>query len=243
MTRVYLIRHAEAEGNLYRRAHGWYDALITENGYRQIEALEQRFADIHVDAVYSSDLFRTKTTASAIWRPKHLELVTEKQLREILLGDWEDKPWAEIAYPNPESLERFNVMDPDWSVPGAESLGQVRERVEKAIRKIAARHEGQTVVIVSHGCAIRCVLGAFHGLSLRESVSMGHSDNTAVSLLEFEGDSVRVIFENDNSHLPEHLSTFALQRWWRATDNRKEVNCYFLPYDNSMVLPDRKSVV
>ena len=24
MTTIYLIRHAEAEGNLYRRAHGWY---------------------------------------------------------------------------------------------------------------------------------------------------------------------------------------------------------------------------
>lgn len=34
MTTIYLIRHAEAEGNLYRRIHGWYDALVTENGLR-----------------------------------------------------------------------------------------------------------------------------------------------------------------------------------------------------------------
>lgn len=26
MTTIYLIRHAEAEGNLYRRAHGWYNS-------------------------------------------------------------------------------------------------------------------------------------------------------------------------------------------------------------------------
>ena len=44
MTTVYLIRHAEAEGNLYRRVHGWYDSLITENGYRQIAALRGRIA-------------------------------------------------------------------------------------------------------------------------------------------------------------------------------------------------------
>ena len=62
MTRIFLIRHAEAEGNLYRRVHGWYDSLITDNGYRQIAALAGRFADVHVDAVYSSDLFRTMTT-------------------------------------------------------------------------------------------------------------------------------------------------------------------------------------
>ena len=60
MTTLYLIRHAEAEGNLYRRIHGWYDALITDNGYRQIKALEGRFSEVPVDAVYSSDLFRTE---------------------------------------------------------------------------------------------------------------------------------------------------------------------------------------
>ena len=51
MTTVYMVRHAEAEGNLYRRVHGWYNSLITDNGYRQIAALRGRFADIHIDAV------------------------------------------------------------------------------------------------------------------------------------------------------------------------------------------------
>lgn len=40
MTTLYLIRHAEAEGNLYRRIHGQYNSLITDNGYRQIQALQ-----------------------------------------------------------------------------------------------------------------------------------------------------------------------------------------------------------
>ena len=66
MTTVYLIRHAEAEGNLYRRFQGWHDGLITEKGTQQIEALAARFADIPIDAVYSSDLRRTMTTAGAI---------------------------------------------------------------------------------------------------------------------------------------------------------------------------------
>ena len=69
MTTIYLIRHAEAEGNLYRRIHGWYDSLITKNGERQIQALEQRFDSVSIDAVYSSDLIRTQLTAGAICRP------------------------------------------------------------------------------------------------------------------------------------------------------------------------------
>ena len=62
MTTIYLIRHAEADGNLYRRAHGWYDSVITDRGYRQIAALAKRFASTRFDAVYSSDRRRTMTT-------------------------------------------------------------------------------------------------------------------------------------------------------------------------------------
>ena len=63
MTTVYFVRHAEAEGNTYRRMHGQYNSLITENGVRQIEALRARFEDIPVDACYASDLYRTCRTA------------------------------------------------------------------------------------------------------------------------------------------------------------------------------------
>ena len=48
MTKIYLVRHAQAEGNLYRRAHGMYDSLVTLQGYAQIEALRRRFAANHL---------------------------------------------------------------------------------------------------------------------------------------------------------------------------------------------------
>ena len=104
MTRIYLIRHAEAEGNLYRVAHGHYDSLITDRGYEQIKALEKRFADIRIDAVYSSDLFRTRTTAKAIYVPKGLPLHTDADLREVNLGVWEDRPWQELTMESTEQM-------------------------------------------------------------------------------------------------------------------------------------------
>ena len=35
MTTLYLIRHAEAEGNVYRRCHGQYNSLLTPRGLKQ----------------------------------------------------------------------------------------------------------------------------------------------------------------------------------------------------------------
>lgn len=55
MTKIYLIRHAEAEGNLYRRIQGRWDGSITPLGLQQIDALAQRFRREHIDALYCSD--------------------------------------------------------------------------------------------------------------------------------------------------------------------------------------------
>ena len=109
MTTIYLIRHAEADGNLYRRAHGWYDSVITDRGYRQIAALAKRFASTHFDAVCSSDRRRTMTTALSVYKTHGLPLVTTPRVREIGIGVWEDHPWAELERTDGEQLERFNT--------------------------------------------------------------------------------------------------------------------------------------
>ena len=232
VTKVYLIRHAEAEGNLYRRVHGWYDSLITENGYRQIKALEVRFRDIPVDAVYSSDLFRTKMTASAIYKPKGLELNAHHALREIHLGIWEDVPWAEFDQRDPLQLLRFNTNDPAFCGEGCENFDQLRQRVSQAILKIAASHPGQTIAIFSHGIAIRNVLAYFQGIPVEKTHEMvPHGDNTSVALLEVDDGKVDVKYFNDNSHLSEDTSTFAKQAWWKAKGAVKDANLWFRPLD------------
>ena len=232
MTTIYLIRHAEAEGNLYRRIHGWYDALITGNGYRQIQALEGRFSGVSVDAVYSSDLFRTKTTAKAIYLPKHLELHTDPGLREVHMGDWEDHTWGEIRQVDGDRLTQFNHSDPAWQAPNGESLGQVGDRMERTIRSIAERHPDQTVALFSHGTAIRQFLANVRGVKPEDWHTLSHCDNTAVTCLAWDGDTFHVIFEGDNSHLDESISTLARQSWWRKEAGKGEdINLWFRPLD------------
>ena len=230
MTTVYLIRHAEAEGNLYRRVHGWYNSLITDNGYRQIAALEERFRDIHIDAVWSSDLFRTCTTARAIYAPKGLELHTDPGLRELNLGDWEDLTFGEVRHTDPHRMNLFNRTDPAWSVPGAESFFQLGDRLYSTIRRIAEEHPNQTIALFSHGMALRQFLGRVKNTPPEEWYGMPHGDNTAVSCLVWDGERFEIQFEMDNSHLPEEISTLARQAWWRKDKTKSaDVNLWFRP--------------
>ena len=146
MTRVYLIRHAEAEGNIYRRAQGWYDGAVSAKGARQIAALAERFRDEHIDALYASDLARTVATAGAITKYHDLPVITEPRLREINLGAWEDQPFGDLKHRDPEMLTYFND-DPDrWRVPGAETFPALTGRIRGVVTELAAKHDGQTIV-------------------------------------------------------------------------------------------------
>ena len=222
MTTIYLIRHAEAEGNLYRRIQGWYNSLITGNGFQQIQALEERFRDIPVDAVYSSDLYRTMTTARAVYVPKHLPLQTEPGLREIHLGTWEDQTWGEVRHFDEEEMLRFNRCDPTWQAPGGESLKMAGDRMVEAITRLARKHPSQTVAMFSHGAAIRQALSQIMGLAPDHWNDLKHGDNTCVTRIFFDGEKLTVdeSLLMDSSHLSEEVSTLSKQAWWRK-DNFK----------------------
>ena len=246
MTNIYLVRHAEAEGNIYRRAQGWYDSKISPKGEKQIDALAERFRDIHIDAVYSSDLYRTRRTAGAILKYHDLPLQTDRRLREWQLGVWEDVPFGTLDDLYPEQMYNFNNDPAAWKVERGEPFSELQRRLRAAVNEIAARHEGQTVVCVSHGMALRALLSDVMSVPSKEICRVPHGDNTSVSLLEAEGNEMRVVFFNDVSHLTGPLSTLARQSWWqdasvpdpnnvrfRRLDPEKYPNTYLTFYEKA----------
>ena len=227
MTKLYLIRHAEAEGNLYRIAQGQYNSILTDRGIRQVEALRQRFSEIQIDAVYASDLYRACATAGAVYLPKGLPLNRRRDLREICVGVWEQRTWGDIAREDAEQMENFNRRPHLWRVEGAEAPAQVLERVLAAVREIAAANQGRSVAIVSHGYAIRLLLAKLQGYSLEELADTPVGDNTAVSLVEEEHGELRVVFRDDSSHLRTPVFLAGERPGKRASG--LEPGLYFLP--------------
>ena len=215
MTTIYLIRHAEAEGNLYRRIQGHWNGQVTPRGRRQIAALAERFRPVHIDAVYSSDLQRTIDTAGAILQHHELSLQTTPRLREVCLGCWEGRPWGDMEYESPEQMYFFNHDPANWSIEGGERYAAAQARMQSVLREIAARHEGGTVAAVSHGMAIRVFLADVLGIPSSEIDRLPHGDNTAVTCLRYENGVPTVAYYNDASHLPEDLSTLGRQTWWK----------------------------
>ena len=231
MTRIFLIRHAEAEGNLYRRSHGVTDASLTELGLRQRIPLRERFEGVKLDAVYSSDLRRARQTAAALYEPRNLSLRLHPGLREQNMGVWEDNTWGWAAKFDPVQYDFIN-RDPElFSVPGSENYSAVLRRYLPALREIAEAHDGGTVAAFSHGSAIRIVLSELLGYGSTDIRQIPYCDNTSVAEILYENGAFRVLSYNDSSHLPPEMSAFSRDTWWKNTDFQDGRDLYFLPMD------------
>lgn len=210
MTIIYLVRHAQAEGNLYRRLHGQYDGKLTPLGRRQLLALAERFSTIPLDAIYSSDLTRARNTAAAIAVPKGMEVRYDPRLREIDVGEWDDLPFGELEQFHAEEYAKMQRDAKNWHVPGAETWEQYTGRFLAAVEEHAKAHDGQQIALVTHSMLLKQALNR-----LFPGQCEGYYDNTSVACVAYENGALTLRAKPDASHLTPSLSTYGTQRLMR----------------------------
>jgi alpha-ribazole phosphatase/probable phosphoglycerate mutase len=154
-TRIVLVRHGETEWNRRRRVQGHTDVPLNDEGRRQAHALAAELDGEEVDAVYSSDLSRARETAEILSTARAVPVVSLPELREKHFGTWEGLTDREV-------LERF----PDAHATGwgdGESSDEMAERIVRVVERIVEAHEGELVLVVTHGGPMRAILGHYDG--------------------------------------------------------------------------------
>ena len=215
VTRVYIVRHCEAMGNLLGEFQGSTDCDITEKGERQLHKLTERLKNVHFDAVYSSPLKRAVKTAEAGIGNDGNEIVTVDNLREINGGAFERKKWKDLPSLYPKEYDVWLHDFGGFKAPEGESVAEVYLRMSKAFIKIISENKGRTVGIFSHGCSIRALLCFVKGMPVERIAETDWSDNTAVSLIEIDDNGdMRVVYENDSRHIENDEATAACKRHW-----------------------------
>ncbi len=214
MTKIYLVRHAEALGNVREFFQGRTDCDVSERGEKQLECLAEHFKNIPIEAIYSSPLKRTLSTAAAVNKYHNLPIQKDEGLIEINGG----KPWADLPKLYPVEYGLWKNRMEDFYIEDGEKMTEVFDRMKSAMDRIAAENEGKTIAVVSHGCALRNFLCYAMGKPISALKDVGWSDNTAVSLVEYESGVPKIIFKNNNEHLPDELSTLSRSRWSEPDD-------------------------
>lgn len=192
-TQLYLIRHGESEGNRRRAFLGHTDLDLTQKGHEQAENTAQYLKDIHADAIYSSDLLRAYNTAMHTARLKGMEIITNKNLREIYAGSWENKTFDELCaeFEEEYGLWKNNIGMARCS--GGESVEELKARAVKEIFSIAEENIGKTVFIFTHATPIRAFKAVCDNRKPEEMKDIPWASNASVTRAEYEDGKMRII--------------------------------------------------
>ncbi len=199
-TRIIITRHGQTVTNREGRFCGHAETELTEMGQEQARALGRRLAETQLAGVYTSGLGRAVLTAHLAAGNRELEPVVDPDLREFHYGEWELMKGTLVARRYPEQHKLMRAEDPLWHPPGGENVEAVRARTFAALQRIIKRHKNETVLIVSHGTAINCMLGMVMGVAVSHTFRFGVT-NCSYSEVEVRGSNPVVTVLNDTSHL------------------------------------------
>jgi probable phosphoglycerate mutase len=191
--RLILIRHGQTPSNV----GGHLDTAVpgpglTELGHDQAAALPDALRHEGIEAIYVSNMVRTRLTAQPLAEALQLRPEERDGLREIAAGDLEMRnDWPSVT----QYLDTVRgwADDVETRMPGGENGREVFERFDTVVREIAASTiDGKpvtTAAIVSHGAMLHYwVPSAAHNLSPDYS-STHQITNTAVIVLEGHPDA------------------------------------------------------
>ncbi|MBC8016138.1 MAG: alpha-ribazole phosphatase [Sporomusaceae bacterium] len=200
MTKVIFVRHGETLWNHSKRYQGHSDIPLNEKGIQQAKKVAQRLAGQRISAVYSSDLIRAVQTAEVIANKHSLQAVPLAELREVNFGLWEGLTYEEIMADWPEVLSALYLRPGSTLIPEGESFYDVQRRTAIGLSKCIANHHEETIVIVSHGGAMRILLCDALGLTIENMWSL-QQDSTAINMIDYFMDSKVVSLVNCTYHL------------------------------------------
>jgi probable phosphoglycerate mutase len=148
--------------------------------------------------LYASPQERAIETAEFIGGPHGLAPVIADGLSEWNFGEWEGKTFAELKG-NP-LWNRFNTVRSATRPPGGEIAAEVQSRIFQEAERLAARHRGEVIALVSHGDPLRLLIAAFLGIAI-DLMHRFEIETGSLSIVQLEEWGPRVLSVNRTAEL------------------------------------------
>jgi broad specificity phosphatase PhoE len=183
--RILLVRHGQTPANV----RGELDTAapgpgLTELGARQAEAVVEALGHEPIAAIYVSKLRRTHETAAPLAAALGLTPIELSGTHEIEAGDVEGRSDHDAVRTYLGTVFAWGSGDPSPAMPGGPDGHAFFARFDDAVAQVAAAHPDGTVVLVSHGAAIRVWTGARVANLGDGFTADNHLENTGVVVIE-----------------------------------------------------------
>lgn len=163
--RLTVTRHGQTEENLKRVVQGQNPGKLTSKGIEQAKNLALKIKDENFDLIYSSDLKRCKDTAKEIIEyHSDTPVIYTQDIREISFGSLQGKAVSDIDW----SIYKGGFLD--MRPGGGESRRELYDRVSKFLIGIRDKHQDDSILLVTHGGAMRVIKSVLEDIPFSEDI-------------------------------------------------------------------------
>lgn len=180
---LHLVRHGEVENPDHVVYADLQEFELSQTGRAQAETTAAFLSDNPISLVCSSPLTRAVQTASAIAAPHRIPVVIIDELTEFGLSmRWRGYRWEDLDREFPGEVQSY--LKHPWDLPfSPESLDQLVDRMETAIRALDKTQSDGEIVVVSHQDPVQAARLALTGrpLSLFGEDKPEHAEVTTLT--------------------------------------------------------------
>lgn len=142
MITIWFEPHATSLDNEAKRASGWNDVDLSEDGLKQAVAMVNRNRERGIKAIFTSDLQRAVKTAIPTADKLQLPIYPDYRLRECDYGDLTQHSKEEVDSEKPQRIST--------SFPNGESYEECMQRMHAFLDYLKTNFDGKTVLIIGH---------------------------------------------------------------------------------------------
>jgi broad specificity phosphatase PhoE len=205
--KLYFVRHGETQFNA-KKMHQHNEVPLSPHGLQQAKFVANRFRDIPIDIILSSDVLRAQQTTEEIAK------VVQKQIFYTPLLQERKNP-SEIrgkAYDDPDAVKIKDLLQKnsrleDWHYSDEENFCDIKKRALEFFDYLSLFKE-ENILAVSHGGMITLIIGLLifgQEMTYKEHHHIYETlrlSNTGITVCEqIPSGMWRLITWNDHAHL------------------------------------------
>lgn len=185
LRRIIFWRHGRTEWNAGGLFQGQEDIALDDVGRQQAIDAAAELKHVSPSLIVASDLARAYDTARELSAVTGLPVERDERFRETFAGEWQGLTFSRIASRFGENQAAWHAGDPAVRAGGGENRVEVGLRMSQATLDAVGRlAPGETLVVASHGGAIRAGLAALMGMPPELWGSLSGVANCHWSVLE-----------------------------------------------------------
>ncbi len=155
--KLYITRHGQTDGNLYKIMDGIRDIDLNEKGKEQAKITRDNLKNKKIDLIICSPLSRTRHTMEII-NVNNIPVIYDSRIMERDCGEFTGKP--------------FDSVDRDWywnynnkaTYEKAESIEVFFKRVYDFLDEIKIKYKDFAVLLVTHQGVSKAINCYFNGI-------------------------------------------------------------------------------